>query len=123
MEIVVKAKGSLATLYEADIADPEKRAMKRGHLAKLSVDIAAEMQRNGKDAGGWLSGELNNARLISTALYEGKLPAFRALYQRCEEDLNCFYTEAESLAALNFEDRELALSAGDLLRFGVRLDK
>ena len=123
MAIVVKAKGSLATLYESDVTDLEKRAMKREHLVKLALDIAAEMQRNGKDAGGWLSGELNNARLISTALYEGKLPAFRALYQRCEEDLNCFYAEAEGLAELDFEDRELALSAGDLLRFGGGMDE
>jgi predicted aminopeptidase len=70
-----------------------------------------------------LSGELNNARLISTTLYEGKLPAFRALYLRCEKNLECFYDEANRLADLKAADRESALSAGDLLRSGGGLNE
>jgi predicted aminopeptidase len=81
------------------------------------------LQRNGKEVGDWLSGELNNARLISLTLYEGRLPSFRALYFRCENDLDCLYAEAEKLADLNFADREAALSASDLLRFGGGLNE
>jgi len=88
----------------------------RGEMETMADYVAGrELQRNGKEAGGWLSGELNNARLISTTLYEGKLPAFRALYRRCEENLACFYEEANRLADLNAAEREIALSAGDLL--------
>jgi len=97
--------------------------LKREHLDTLAESVAAELKRNGREASGWLSGELNNARLISTTLYEGKLPAFRALYSRCEENLDCFYREANSLAELNASDREQALSAGDLLRSGGGLNE
>ena len=115
MKFVVKARADLIDVYESDIAIELKRVQKRERLKALAGDVAAELQRNGKEAGGWLSCELNNARLISTTLYEGKLPAFRALYRRCEENLACFYEEANRLADLNAAEREIALSAGDLL--------
>jgi predicted aminopeptidase len=105
MALVVKAREALEPVYESDIDITQKRLLKREHLKTLADDVAAELQRNGRDASGWLSGELNNARLISTTLYEGKLPTFRALYIRCEENLDCFYTEAKSLAALSAADR------------------
>ena len=116
MLLVVKARASLEPVYDSDIDIEQKRLLKREHLRSLAEDVAAELQQNGRDSSGWLNGELNNARLISTTLYEGRLPAFRALYRRCEEDLDCFYAEAKSLGELNATDRELALSAGDLLR-------
>jgi predicted aminopeptidase len=123
MALVVKARKALEPVYESDIDITQKRVLKREHLQNLSEDIAALLQRNGRDATGWLSGDLNNARLISTTLYEGKLPAFRALYRRCEEDLNCFYAEAVRLADLSLADRESALSTGELLRFDGGLDE
>jgi len=92
-------------------------------LKTLAADVAAEMQRNGGEGSGWLTGTLNNARLISTTLYEGRLPSFRALYIRCEKNLQCFYAEAKKMGALDFAEREAALSAGDLLRFGRSLDE
>jgi len=105
MALVVKAREALQPVYESDIDVTQKRILKRERLKTLADDVAAELQRSGRDASGWLSGELNNARLISTTLYEGKLPTFRALYIRCEENLDCFYTEAKSLAALSTADR------------------
>jgi len=123
MLLVVKAREALKPVYESDLDIEQKRVLKREHLDTLAESVAAELKRNGREASGWLSGELNNARLISTTLYEGKLPAFRALYSRCEENLDCFYREANSLAELNASDREQALSAGDLLRGGGGLNE
>lgn len=113
MTLVVKAREALQVVYDSDIDLAKKRLLKRERLRSLAEDVAAQLQRSGRDATGWLSGDLNNARLISTTLYEGRLPAFRALYIRCEENLDCFYKEAKSLAALNAADRESALPAGD----------
>jgi predicted aminopeptidase len=114
----MKAREVLNDVYESDIELEYKRVLKRERLKTLAEDVAAELQSNGKEASGWLTGELNNARLISTTLYEGHLPSFRALYSRCEMQIDCFYTEAKKLADLNYDDRNAALSAGDLLRFG-----
>jgi predicted aminopeptidase len=123
MELVAKTRTALEPVYESDIDITRKRELKREHLKNLADGVAELLQRNGRDATGWLSGDLNNARLISTTLYEGKLPAFRALYSRCEDDLSCFYAEAKRLADLSLAERESALSTGDLRRFDGGLDK
>lgn len=117
-ELVMKAREVLHSVYASDVEDEYKRVLKRERLQTLAADVADELQRNGKEASGWLTGELNNARLISTTLYEGNLPSFRALYGRCERDIDCFYTEAKKLADLDYDDRKAALSSSDLLGFG-----
>ena len=121
--LVAVARSVLEKVYASDIDVEYKRVLKRERLKTLAEDVAAEMQRNGGEGSGWLTGTLNNARLISTTLYEGRLPSFRALYIRCEKNLQCFYAEAKKMGALDFAEREAALSAGDLLRFGHSLDE
>ena len=116
--LVAVARSVLEKVYASDIDVAYKRVLKRERLKTLAEDVAAEIQRNGGEGSGWLTGTLNNARLISTTLYEGRLPSFRALYLRCEKNLQCFYAEAKKMGALDFAEREAALSAGDLLRFG-----
>ena len=121
--LVAVARSVLEKVYASDIDVEDKRVLKRERLKTLAEDVAAEIQRNGGEGSGWLSGELNNARLISMTLYEGRLPSFRALYAKCENKLQCFYAEAKKMGALDFAEREAALSAGDLLRFGRSLDE
>lgn len=121
--LVAVARSVLEKVYASDIDVEYKRVLKRERLKTLAEDVAAEIQRNGGEGSGWLTGTLNNARLISTTLYEGRLPSFRALYLRCEKNLQCFYAAAKKMGALDFAEREAALSAGDLLRFGRSLDE
>lgn len=123
LQLVAAARADLDTVYTSDVDVLQKRELKRERLKTLSEEVAAELRRSSKDGSGWLSGELNNARLISMTLYEGRLPSFRALYLKCEENLQCFYTEANKLAAMDFDKREAALSASDLLRFGRGLNE
>jgi predicted aminopeptidase len=112
--IVATAREGLKKLYASDINIDEKRARKFEHLDQLSQDITVELERNGRPGSAWLSGELNNARLISTVLYEGHLPSFRAIFKKCQDQLDCFYAESKGLAKLKFAERQAALSAGDL---------
>lgn len=121
--LVGVARSALQKVYKSAADDVSKRALKREHLKTLAEEVAAELQRNGKNGSGWLSGELNNARLISMTLYEGRLPSFRALYLKCTKSLQCFYTEVSHWAAMDYDKRETALSAGDLLRFGGGLNE
>ena len=123
LALMQDAREVLEEVYAADIDVNSKRFRKRERLKTLAEDIAAELQRNGRDGSGWVNGELNNARLISTALYEGQLPSFRALFARCKEDIECFYSAAKNLADLDPAEREAALSARDLLRFGNGLNE
>ena len=121
--LVKKTRSLLEAIYESDVDVESKRVLKRERLTALNSDVAAELRRSGRGGSAWLSGELNNARLISMTLYEGRLPAFRALYAKCEMELQCFYVEAKKMGKMDLDEREVALSAGDLLRSGRGVDE
>lgn len=114
LAIITRARADLERIFESRSSVADMRAQKKQRLANLSAQLSMELQRYGKGGDGWFSGELNNAKLLSTVLYEGWLPAFRALYARCEQQIECFYSEAERLAKLQPSERQAALSAGDL---------
>lgn len=122
-DIIAEARTDLDNIYASDAADSVKREQKAQRLTALVENVTAEAERSGLKASGWIKDGLNNAHLISTTLYEGWLPSFRALFRQCENDINCFYAEARRLAELNFEEREAALSTGDPLRFGGSVDE
>ncbi len=98
MSLVEVARHDLAELYAGDAADDEKRRAKLARLASLQTAIGEQFVAAGRDPGGWLRGELNNARLISMTLYEGRLPEFQALFEMCEQEFDCFYDAARELA-------------------------
>ena len=98
MALVAKARTDLEGLYTTELADVDKRLQKRARLDSLADNVARVLRREGRDPASWLSGELNNARLASMTLYEGKLPEFRALFEQCEQRIECFYEEARALA-------------------------
>jgi predicted aminopeptidase len=98
MGLVAIAREDLEAMYAADTPIEEKRAAKAGRLEALRSDVAGRLEQAGRDPSHWLSGELNNARLVSMTLYEGRLPEFRALLDACDDELACFYEEARRLA-------------------------
>ena len=98
MGLVAIARAELEAIYAKDISIEEKRARKSRRLETLRSDVAARLEQSGRDPANWLSGELNNARLVSMTLYEGRLPEFRALLDACDEEIACFYAEARRLA-------------------------
>ena len=122
-DIVSATRLDLEAIYSSDMTDGVKREQKAQRLSALVEDVNREAERSGSKTSGWIKSGLNNAHLISTTLYEGWLPSFRALFRQCEYQINCFYAEARALAKLDFIEREAALSAGDLLRIGSRLDE
>ena len=98
MALVAEARDTLQAVYESVVSDDEKREIKSKRLARLAADVAVMLEASGRDPSGWLSGELNNARLVSMTLYEGRLPEFRALFEKCEQRIECFYAESRALA-------------------------
>lgn len=115
LELVEEAKIDLARLYDSDLDEELKRQRKNERMDRLSADVGRLLAASGADAPGWLSGTLNNARLVSLGLYEGWLPAFRALYAACGENLGCFYRQVAKLADLPDDERyaELILLSAD----------
>ena len=98
IEVVVAARDELEALYGQPLGDDEKRRLKQERLQNLQHEVGALLEREGREPSAWLSGELNNARLIPMMLYEGRVPEFRAMLADCEQDLQCFYARAKELA-------------------------
>jgi predicted aminopeptidase len=98
MELVEQARADFEAIYAADTDTDTMRAEKHARLDQLSTAINAELDKSGREAPEWLREGLNNARLASMALYHGRLPEFRALLADCNDDIECFYAAAATLA-------------------------
>ncbi len=96
--IIRDANEDLETLYDSTVDEDTMRTAKEDRLRQLADDLQAQLAASGMDSPGWLGGPLNNARLVSIGLYELDLDRFRALYEECVRELECFYRRAEELA-------------------------
>ncbi len=94
---IAAARDDLEQLYESSMAEHEMRLGKQKRLEALRTELQDLLRESGQRAPGWLSADLNNARLASVGLYQDRLPEFRDLYEECEQDLRCFYDNASSL--------------------------
>ena len=98
MVMINRTRGDLESLYARDISEDEKREIKRRRLMSFAEHANAFAKHHGRDVSGWLGNIPNNAHLVSTTLYQGRLPEFRELLATCDDDLECFYEKARSLA-------------------------
>ena len=98
LSLVAAARDDLELLYAADSGPEQLRQEKRRRLQQFAT--AASQLYAAADASPptWLEHELNNARLVSTSLYHGRLAEFRALLTDCNGDLQCFYSAATRLS-------------------------
>lgn len=96
--LVELARADLKKLFASQRSDTEKRAMKQTRLEAFAAEATQLYVAAGESAPGWLQSELNNARLVSTTLYHGRLQEFREMLAECDGDLPCFYKEATRLA-------------------------
>ena len=109
--LVNAAKHDLADYYGRDIDADTMRELKAERLEQLASDVREELRAAGRSENHWLTGNLNNARLLPMSLYDGQVPAFLALYAECESDLECLYEEARKLSTLDREERSARLAA------------
>jgi len=73
------------------------RSAKSARLELLKSAIELEFEESGRQVPAWVGDGLNNARLASMALYHGRLPEFRELLAKCNDDIRCFYSAARAL--------------------------
>jgi predicted aminopeptidase len=106
MKLVDEAKVELQTLYDSDLDDEPKRARKQDLLEALSAKAARLVEDSGPGTVNWLAAPLNNARLASLGLYEGRQDVFRKILRDCDDELDCFYAESRRLADLDQDERE-----------------
>ena len=111
VDLVNAARDDLADYYGREIDPDTMRQLKSARLEQLAFDVSAELRAAGRSENHWLTGKLNNARLLPMSLYDGQVPAFLALYADCGSKLECLYEEAAEIAALEQEDRDARLDA------------
>jgi len=105
-QLIAVAQSDLKVLYEQDIEDDDKRRLKQHRIDQLTSELRETLEAMGRDASSWLQKPLNNARISSQTLYEGRLPEFRVMLERCEDDIECFYAEARRVAKLKKPERD-----------------
>jgi predicted aminopeptidase len=110
--VVRDARAELASVYASDASDHIKRARKvavyDGMRAAYEAAKAGEAGLAAFDR--WFAGHdgrgPNNASLAAVALYDDKVPAFRALLDEVQGDLPAFYERVRALAKLPKERRD-----------------
>lgn len=108
---VEAARADLETYYGETIDDDEKRLLKEDRFERLEADLRALLEQSGRDADAFLARPFNNARTVSFALYDGRLPEFRQLLENCGGELSCFYDEVRRISELDEAERNAALDA------------
>lgn len=114
--LVRDARAELVALYASQADTATKLAAKaqvfEGMMAAYDRAKAGEPGLVAYDR--WFSGDQgrgpNNASLASVALYEDRVPAFRALLADQQQDLPRFYAAVRELARLPREERDVALA-------------
>jgi predicted aminopeptidase len=105
--LVTRSRDRLQEVYLGDRSNAWKRQQKVELLEALRDEFreASAHWPAGDDYQSWFGEGLNNARLASVGEYADFVPAFKALLQRCDRRLDCFYAQAERLALLDSERR------------------
>ncbi len=109
LELVGATRSELEVLYASGAEDDTKRVRKREILDTLSADADALIATKGGGIHNWLARPLNNAQLVSTNLYEGRVGAFKAILAECHDEMDCFYTRTASFKEMSVEERARGL--------------
>ena len=100
LDLAEAARRELASLYASSLDEEAMRERKAQVFAGLAAEydsLAAEYGMRAPVV------PANNAALVPLASYHGLVPAFRGLLAACDGKLECFYAEAERIAAIDDE--------------------
>ena len=106
--LLARTRARLQEIYASDMPEPEMRIAK----AEAFVQLRREYQALKTSWGGWdgydrwFDAPLNNARLVPSATYRARVPAFRILLSQARGDLEAFYAEVRRLAELPQDERD-----------------
>lgn len=107
IELVMKYRKKLETLYTEDLPKPEKRDGKAAVFEKLKEEYRLLKQHWGGYSGYdlWMYQNMNNAKLVSVSTYHDLVPAFLELLKTCNNDLKVFYKKCRDLSEKSKEER------------------
>ncbi len=106
--LLADTRARLSTLYSSGQDQALMREQKQRILEMLQKDytsLVAKQWQGQNYFGGWMEGDMNNARLALAESYAGGACAFEALYQQAGAKLEDFYVLAEQQARLGDDER------------------
>ncbi|HET6907003.1 MAG TPA: aminopeptidase [Rhodanobacteraceae bacterium] len=112
-ELVLKARERLKALYASDLPDAVKLQRKQETFEQLRADYRQLRDTQWHGYGGydkWFDTPLNNARLVPFGLYDRGVPAFAALFERCDGDWTRFYAEVRKIGSESAKKRKAFLA-------------
>jgi predicted aminopeptidase len=112
--LVLQARDRLKALYASKLPPDEMRLRKHEEIARLRADYATlrdDKWHGDKDYDEWMSGDINNAKLLPFGIYNSWVDAFAALYKKCGGNWMRFYAEAARIGNLDANARKSALRA------------
>lgn len=112
--LLAETRETLKQLYASSLELAELRVKKQAYLAAMHSEYQRLVREEWQDRdyfGGWMEGELNNAKLALAESYIGGSCAFESLYQKAGGDLAGFYALAEQMANLGQVQRDAWLQA------------
>ena len=113
VNLVLQYRDRLEVVYQSGLDDAEKRERKHA----LLDDMKNAYQRSGTTPdddtyAAWFAEGLNNAKLVSVAIYRAYLPGLDKLLSACGGNLIMFYERAAQLRGCAKEQRRNILLAG-----------
>lgn len=112
-QIIDKYQVQLKNLYQSTISNQEKRTEKENIFNSLKEDLRSQQSQfqiiNTFDLA---RQEWNNARLTSRSVYRSDWPQFDQLFDKCNQDLNCFI-KAYLLLSENLNQNQQYFVRGD----------
>jgi predicted aminopeptidase len=93
-KLVLATRDKLKAVYASDLSDAAKRGRKAQAFADLRRDYAHLRDTEWHGYHGydhWFDTPINNAKLLPFGLYDRGVPAFAALFKRCDGDWTRFY--------------------------------
>lgn len=113
-ELVLATRRQLKALYASDLSDHAKLEGKRQAFADLRKRY--ERLRNGPWHGyagydHWFDTPLNNAKLLPFGLYDRGVPAFAALFKRCDGNWTRFYAKVKRIGDAGAATRDAFLAS------------
>ena len=114
IDLVMKYRDSLRTLYASAVPDAEKRQKKAETFAAMKTEYLTLKASWGGYAGydRFFAAELNNAHLVPVATYSELVPGFRRLLAENGGDFRRFYAAVKELGKLSKAERAIRLGVG-----------
>ena len=111
LSLLRQTRNKLEAVYQSPISDEQKRLQKAQVFEGMQQNyetLKSEQWDGVAWYSRWFERPLNNARFVSMATYRDLVPAFEALFERCDRDFQRFYQQVERIGKT--DDKRLDVS-------------